>query len=46
MKLSKKKRFNDRKFDNIFRLILLIYRKNIKNMCQILCRIRDRKLSM
>ena len=32
MKLSKKK-INDRNLDDIFRLILLIYGKNMKNMC-------------
>ena len=32
MKLSKKK-INDRNLDDIFRLILLIYGENMKNMC-------------
>ena len=38
IKLSKKK-INDRNLDDIFRLVLLIYGKNMKNICQNLCRI-------
>ena len=37
MKLVQK--FNDRNLDGIFKLMLPIYEKNMKKMCQNLCRI-------